>query len=79
MLAPESLSPSFIISSLFVHAPQSYDESLKSAQVDLLCNGVVTDTTPLSAIGTVQLLSLHSLRPNDPAWELPVQSWVSNG
>lgn len=79
MLAPSGLDPNFILSSLFVNAPQSYDESLRSVQVDLLCNGTVSESTPQSAIGTVNLLSLHSLRPNDPAWELPVQSWVSSG
>lgn len=79
MLAPEDLDTKFIISSLFVNAPQSYDQSLKTVQVDLLCNGAVSDTTPISAIWTVNLLNLNSLRPNDPAWEGPVQSWVKDG
>lgn len=69
MLAPEGMDPSFIVSSLFRNVPQSYDSGIAETQVDLLCNGKVSETTPLSAIGTVKVLSFRSLRPNDPAWE----------
>jgi len=76
-LAPEWFDPSFITSSLFVNAPREYDSSLKWLQVDLLCNGVVDEQTPISAIWNVNFLSLNSLKPDNPAWELPVQEWVS--
>jgi len=36
----------------------------------------VNERTPISAIGNVNVLSLQSLRPNDPAWEQPVQAWL---
>lgn len=75
-LAPEDFNNSFISSSLFVNAPQNYDNNLKTIQVDLLCNGLVDENTPISAIWNVNLLSVTSLRPNDAAWENPVQAWI---
>jgi len=79
MLAPETLRDDLRVSSLFVNVPQSFDASFENIQVDLLCNGKVDERTPISAIGNVQLLSLHSLQPTNPAWELPVKEWVSKG
>lgn len=76
-LAPDGFNPKYIVSSLFVNAPQSYDDSLRAVQVDLLCNGKVQETTPISAIGNVNFLSFQSLRPDLAYWELPVQEWVS--
>ncbi len=75
-LAPDDFPANLKISSLFVNAPTNYDSSLKPIQVDLLCNGPVNERTPISAIGNVNVLSLQSLRPNDPAWEQPVQAWL---
>jgi len=75
-LAPEWFDSSLVTSSFFVNAPREYDASLSGMQVDLLCNGIVDEKTPISAIGTVNFLSLNSLRPNNPAWEWPVQAWV---
>ena len=68
-LAPEGIDENLIVSSLFRNAPQSYDSGINEQEVDLLCNGKVSETTPLSAIGKVKVLSFRSLRPNDPAWE----------
>jgi hypothetical protein len=75
-LASEWLSYEFIESSLFLNAPREYDNSLQPIQVDLLCNGAVDESTPISAIWNVYLLSLHSLKPNNASWELPVQAWL---
>jgi len=61
----------------FLNAPREYDNSLQPIRVDLLCNGAVDESTPISAIGNVSLLSLHSLKPDNPRWELPVQDWLS--
>jgi len=76
LLAPEDMNQDLLIRSLFVNTPKEYDSANNTVQVDLLCNWVVTDDTPVSAIGQVQLLRLRSLRPNDPAWENPVQAWL---
>ncbi len=78
-LAPEWLDWNLRSSSLFVNVPKEYDQSLQPIQVDLLCNGPVTESTPISAIGNVNLLALHSLQPDNPAWEYPVQAWVNSG
>lgn len=77
LLAPEDLEENLRESSLFIHAPQNMGSGLAPIQVDLLCNGAVDKTTPISAIGNVQLLSFHSLKPENSNWELPVQEWVS--
>jgi len=76
-LAWEDLSSDLISSSLFVNAPREVDNSLRALQVDLLCNWVVNEQTPLSAIWNVNFLSLNSLRPNNPAWENPVQEYIA--
>jgi hypothetical protein len=79
LLAPDTLDSGLRLSSLFVNTPKTYDQSLQPLQVDLLCNGTVTENTPISAIWNVNLLALHSLQPNNPAWENPVQAWVNSG
>ncbi len=77
MLAPKDLPSRFVESSLFVNVPQSYDTSMQTSRVDLLCNGIIDEKTPISAIWNVNVLALHSIRPNNSSWELPVQEWVS--
>lgn len=77
-LAGEDLSENFITSALFVNAPSEFDNSLQALQVDLLCNGKVSETTPISAIGNINFLALNSLRPENSSWETPVQNWVQN-
>jgi len=78
-LASETLPSDLISSSLFVNVPRRVDNSLKDIQVDLLCNGIVDEQTPISAIWNVSFLSLNSLRPDNPAWENPVQTYIANG
>ncbi len=65
--------------SLFKNAPKTYDSSLQDVQVDLLCDGIVTDLTPISAIGNKKYFSLQSLRPTWENWETPVQEWFASG
>lgn len=76
LLAPEGLSPDLVARSLFVNTPKEYDSANNTVQVDLLCNWIVDDATPASAIGNVQLLRLRSLKPSNAAWENPVQAWL---
>lgn len=78
LLTPEWFNPDFIITSLFKNIPTEYDDSLKEVQVDILCNWKVTESTPSAAISNMILVKLHSLRPEDPAWENPVIEWVSD-
>ncbi len=77
-LASEQLGSDLIISSLFTNVPRDIDNSLKALQVDLLCNGIVNEQTPISAIWNVNFLSLNSLRPDNPAWENPVQAYIAD-
>ena len=76
LLAPQGIG-SLSVSSLFVNAPTEYGAGIRSVQVDLLCNGRVTELTPEAAKGYIRLWSVTSLRPSDPAWERPVQNWAS--
>ena len=78
LLAPEGFPENLIVGSLFKNTPKDYD-SYGSVSIDALCNGIVTESTPLAAIKQVNLISLHSLQPKNPAWENPVQSWVQKG
>lgn len=61
-----------------MNAPQSYDNNLESVEVDLLCNGIVTENTPIAAIGNVNLISINSMKPDLAYWETPVQEWLTN-
>jgi len=78
-LASQQLWSNLISSSLFKNPPRVVDNSLKPIQVDLLCNGIVDERTPISAIWNVNFLSLNSLRPDNPAWENPVQAFIARG
>jgi len=78
LLAPEGFPENLIVGSLFKNIPKNYD-SFGTVSVDTLCNGIVTDTTPPAAIKQVNLISLHSLMPQNSAWEAPVQAWVKDG
>lgn len=78
-LASEQLGSDLMVSSIFKNVPREVDNSLTAIQVDLLCNGIVNEQTPISAIWNVNFLSLNSLRPDNPAWENPVQAYVAAG
>ncbi len=79
MLAPPGMDAGFIVRSIFKNVPQLTESGIWTREVDLLCNGKVTDDTPESAIWTIQVVLLRSLRPHDAAWERPVQEWIRQG
>ena len=78
MLAPPDMDERFRLRSLFKNVPQMTESWIWMREVDLLCNGIVTENTPESAIWMIQVVLLRSLRPNDPNWEEPVQEWVED-
>lgn len=78
LLIPEWFPENLIVGSLFKNIPKSFDR-LGKVTVDILCNGKITDSTPKAAIQEVNLVELHSLRPDNSAWEWPVQAWIRGG
>ncbi|MDP2091228.1 MAG: transglycosylase domain-containing protein [Candidatus Gracilibacteria bacterium] len=72
---PEKTDKSMIISSLFVNTPTTYDRSYKQVEVDTLCNGKVTEKTPIAAIKKVTVLELNDIDPTNPEWQAPVRQW----
>ncbi len=67
-----------VVKSLFINKPVKYDNSNKQVQVDLLCNWVVSSSTPKDAIKTVTLIWFNSIDPNDPDWQDPVNEWTKS-
>ena len=78
MLAPQDMDTRFNIRSFFKNVPQKIESWIWLREVDLLCNGPVTPNTPESAIWSIQVVFLRSLKPDDPSWENPVQEWVQS-
>jgi len=74
--SPDWFPDNFLTSSLFLNVPNKYDQSLRMVEVDSLCNWKVTEDTPINAIKRWYFLNFHSLKPENPAWENPVQEWV---
>jgi hypothetical protein len=72
---PEN-SGSPLISSFFINKPTKYDQSYQTVQIDSLCNGMVTSSTPPAAIKEATLVEFHSLNPTNSSWENPVQAWA---
>lgn len=75
---PEGNGDDFLVSSLFLKSniPSQVDNSYKNIQIDLLCQGKVTEETPQSAIWKGFLLELHSINPENIQWEKWVQEWA---
>lgn len=78
LLAPEGYDPNFTVSSLFKNIPKKYDQSLSQIQVDALCNGKVSSSTPASAIKSWYLIDFHDIDPNNKTWEASVQERARN-
>lgn len=76
--SPENPINNFLVKSLFINAPENYDNSFKKVEIDKLCMWKVSENTPKDAIGYVNLIEFHSLNRENPAWENPVQKWVSS-
>ena len=75
---PEKASNNFLVSSYFINPPKKIDNSYTEIQYDALCNWKVTDETPADAIKKSIILEFHSLKPDNPAWERPVQAWAKS-
>ena len=75
---PENYWANLLVKSVFVNKPEKYDNSYQSVEVDVLCNGKVTPETPAAAVRNATLIEFHSLQPNNPAWENPVQEWAKS-
>ncbi len=73
-LLPAKWAEWYSVSWMFVNLPVEYDNSFKTVQVDILCNWKVTKDTPQAAIQEAKTLTFHSLKPDNPAWENPVQA-----
>lgn len=78
LLPSEDFPEEFLVSSNFLNVPTKVDNSLKMLEVDSLCNWKVTEDTPLGAIKKWFLLNFHSVNPENPAFEWPVQQWVKS-
>lgn len=73
---PENAQANLLIKSLFINKPTKYDNSFNTIQIDILCNGSVTENTPVAAIRNATLIEFHSLNPSLASWENPVQEWA---
>ncbi|MDD2907214.1 MAG: transglycosylase domain-containing protein [Candidatus Gracilibacteria bacterium] len=73
---PENAQANLLVKSLFVNKPTKYDNSFNTTQIDILCNGIVNENTPPAAIKNATLIEFHSLQPDNPSWEIPVQEWA---
>jgi membrane carboxypeptidase/penicillin-binding protein len=66
------------VSSIFAVKPTEYENSLKEVEVDMLCNGKVTERTPESAIKRGYLMNANPIIDSyDPTWLGSVRSWLA--
>lgn len=63
----------------FKNLPKEYDTSLKEIQIDIFCNGKVTENTPSGAIKTVYYVLLRDIDPKNTYWNETVKEWAKNG
>ncbi len=77
-LPPPGLDPHFIVSDIFssLNAPTEVGDSVKIIEVDKVSGKLPNEFTPPDAIERRAILNIHSERPDDPAWEIPVQAWL---
>jgi hypothetical protein len=76
LLPSPEYTNTLVTSSLFINTPTQYDSSFKQVQVDALCNGTISPSTPEAAKRNATLIELHSLAPSNARWEEPVQKWI---
>jgi len=50
-------------------------KTIQMIKIDTLCNGLVSKYTPKSDQKYAYVIKAHSLMPNNPKWENPVQKW----
>lgn len=78
-LASENTPPEKRVASIFAVKPTAYENSVKQVEVDSLCNGKVTEATPINAIKKGYLLSTNPIIDSyDPDWLASIRSWVSS-
>ncbi|MFA5917708.1 MAG: penicillin-binding protein [Candidatus Gracilibacteria bacterium] len=65
--------------SMFKNLPTGQGTGLKTIKVDALCNGKISELTPEAGIKEIYTVDIHSLLPENPAWEGPIQEWVRSG
>lgn len=75
---PEKESNDFLVSSFFMNTPKKIDNSYSVIEYDALCNWKITEETPIAARKKSIILDLHSLKPDNQAWEGPVKRWAKS-
>ena len=75
---PDNPENNFLVSSYFMNPPKKIDKSYRMIEYDALCNWKVTEDTPAAAIKKSLVLEFHSLKPENSAWEAPVQAWAKS-
>jgi hypothetical protein len=78
LLPSEKTADWFIVDSLFLNTPTSYDYSFQNVQVDALCNWKVTSKTPEAAVKNLTVVQFNSLNPKNASWQNPVLAWAKS-
>jgi hypothetical protein len=77
-LITEGTPPENRISGLFAVKPTQYESTGKTVTVDSLCNGRVTEFTPVDAVKTGVLIDFNPIVESyDPSWISATRKWVS--
>lgn len=79
LLVPEWFDPNFVTETFFKNRPTKYDNSFKEIEVDMMCNGKVTENTPVWAIKRGYYIAFNSIDPTNAVWQKWVDDWVKNG
>lgn len=78
-LASESTLDAFQISSIFAVKPTEYEEPFKETEIDSLCNGKVTDSTPKDAIKRGYLANIDPIIDGyNKDWLPPIYDWMKS-
>ncbi len=64
--------------SMFKNLPEWKWTGLKTIKVDALCNWKISELTPIAWIKEIYTVDVHSLFPENKAWEWPIQEWVKS-
>ncbi len=78
-LASEKTPEHFRVSSIFAVKPTAYENSMEEIEVDALCNGKVTSSTPTDSIKRGYLVNVNPIidsYQND--WLASIRSWVKS-
>lgn len=76
-LASENTPENFRVTSVFAVKPTAYENSMKEIEVDSLCNGKVTESTPADAVEKGYLINVNPIIDSyETDWLGPIKSWV---